>query len=103
MRLKCDNRILTKDQPKSLLTAAAAAGATTLTVASNTAFSNGDYILYVGQAFPRRHLRETLLAFEKISPQYLDLKFIAIGNDKYNPPIIEKLRAMSPVKLEVTN
>src|SRR3990167_690517 len=45
MRLKCDNRILTKDQPKSLLTAAAAAGATTLTVASNTAFSNGDYIL----------------------------------------------------------
>ena len=49
------------------------------------------YILYVGQAFPRRHLCETLLAFEKISPEFPDLKFIAIGIDKYNPPIITKL------------
>lgn len=50
-----------------------------------------NYILYVGQAFPRRHLRETLLAFEKIAPEFPNLKFIAVGSDKYNPPIINKL------------
>ncbi len=50
------------------------------------------YLLYVGQAFPRRHLRETMLAFEKISPQFSNLKFVAIGKDKYYPPIIEELK-----------
>ena len=64
-----------------------------------------DYILYVGQAFPRRHLKETMLAFEIITDstkparmtlalQGSSLRFlrlIAIGKDKYNPPIIEKL------------
>ena len=50
------------------------------------------YILYIGQAFPRRHLRETLLAFELLSPQFPDLKLIAVGKDKYNPPVIEKLK-----------
>ncbi len=64
------------------------------------------YILYVGQAFPRRHLRETMLAFEKIVPdcetvarlglvkplQGRALQLIAVGKDKYNPPIIEKLK-----------
>lgn len=50
-----------------------------------------DYILYLGQAFPRRHLRETLLAFERIAPEFPQLKFIALGVDKYNPPIIDNL------------
>lgn len=50
-----------------------------------------DYILYIGQAFPRRHLRETLLAFERIAPEFPQLKFIALGVDKYNPPIIDNL------------
>ncbi len=45
MRLKCDNRVLVKDQPKTLLTAAAAAGATTLTVANNQPLANDDYLL----------------------------------------------------------
>ncbi|MEK7151212.1 MAG: glycosyltransferase family 1 protein [Patescibacteria group bacterium] len=74
------------------------------------------YLLYVGQAFPRRHLKETMLAFEQVSQEFLpisqkrnrgssifkpnqndlekigtDLKLIAIGKDKYNPPIIKKL------------
>jgi glycosyltransferase involved in cell wall biosynthesis len=52
----------------------------------------GNYILYVGQAFPRRHLRETMLAYEKIASRFPGLKLVAIGKDKYNPPIIEKLR-----------
>ncbi len=50
-----------------------------------------NYLLYVGQAFPRRHLKETILAFEKISKQFSELKLIAIGKDKYNPPIISEL------------
>ena len=49
-------------------------------------------LLYVGQAFPRRHLRETMLAFEKISPKFPGLKLVAVGKDKYNPPAIEKLK-----------
>jgi len=50
-----------------------------------------NYILYVGQAFPRRHLKETILAFEQIAPEFPNLKLIAIGTDKYNPPIIKEL------------
>jgi len=49
------------------------------------------YLLYVGQAFPRRHLRETLLAFEKIAPEFPDLRFIIVGSDKYRPPILDGL------------
>ncbi|MBI2669633.1 MAG: glycosyltransferase family 4 protein [Candidatus Yanofskybacteria bacterium] len=52
---------------------------------------SGDYVLYVGQAFPRRHLRETMLAFELIAGQFADLKLITVGKDKYNPPIIKTL------------
>ena len=58
-----------------------------------------NYILYVGQAFPRRHLRETMLAFEILASQTGNwkletgnLQLIAIGKDKYNPPVIEKLK-----------
>lgn len=52
----------------------------------------GTYILYVGQAFPRRRLKETMLAYEKIVPKFPGLKLIAVGKDKYNPPVIEKLK-----------
>ena len=50
-----------------------------------------DYILYVGQAFPRRHLKETMLAFEKIHGQFPDLKLIAVGPDKYDAKTIAQL------------
>lgn len=49
------------------------------------------YLLYVGQAFPRRHLKETILAFERLEPKFTGLNLIAIGTDKYYPPIIKKL------------
>jgi glycosyltransferase involved in cell wall biosynthesis len=52
----------------------------------------GNYILYIGQAFPRRHLRETMLAYEKIAPRFPGLKLIAVGKDKYNPPVVEELK-----------
>ena len=63
---------------------------------------NSTYILYVGQMFPRRHARETILAFEKlvtIHPQILenlgmiDLKLILIGPDKYETLTINPLIA----------
>jgi glycosyltransferase involved in cell wall biosynthesis len=50
------------------------------------------YILYVGQTFPRRHLKETMLAFEKLAPEFPGLELIAVGQDKYSPPIIENLK-----------
>jgi len=50
-----------------------------------------DYVFYVGQAFPRRHLKETMEAFEIISSKFPKLKLIAVGVDKYNPRIIDKL------------
>ena len=46
------------------------------------------YILYVGQAFPSRHLKETVLAFEKLAPEFSNLKLIAIGPNKYETPTI---------------
>jgi len=50
------------------------------------------FLLFVGQAFPRRHLEESLLAFEKIAPDFPDLKFIIVGPDKYNSPKIKQLK-----------
>jgi len=44
---------------------------------------NGEYLLYVGQMFPRRHARENILAFEKIAPDIPSLKFVLVGRDKY--------------------
>ncbi|MBI2063422.1 MAG: glycosyltransferase family 4 protein [Candidatus Yanofskybacteria bacterium] len=60
--------------------------------ASYGASSYTSYILYIGQAFPRRHLRETMLAFELIAGQFPDLKLIAVGKDKYNPLLLENLK-----------
>lgn len=49
------------------------------------------YILYVGQMFPRRHAKETILAFSKIASEFPELKMAMIGKDKYVPPIISEL------------
>ena len=49
------------------------------------------FILYVGQAFPRRHLQETILAFKKIAPKFRGLNLIAVGKDKYYPPLVKEL------------
>ena len=48
-----------------------------------------DYILYVGQAFPRRHLKETMLACEK-----LGVKLIAVGTGKHDRVSDEKLEEL---------
>lgn len=49
-------------------------------------YKEGSYLLYIGQMFPRRHARETILAFKKILSEFPDLKLIMVGKDKY-PPI----------------
>lgn len=64
-----------------------------MSYANRNKIKNKNYILYVGQAFPRRHLKETILAFEKIAYEFPRLNLIAIGHDKYNPPIIKNLVA----------
>ncbi len=48
-------------------------------------------ILYVGQAFPRRHARETILAFREIAQKHTGAKLIVIGEDRYQPPCIAQL------------
>ena len=50
------------------------------------------FILYFGQAFPRRHLRETMLAFEMVARRFSNLRLIAVGYDRYYPPVIKDLR-----------
>jgi len=50
-----------------------------------------DFITFVGQAFPRRRLKESLLAFEKIKPSYPDLQFLFIGSNKYLDDSIEQI------------
>lgn len=53
----------------------------------------GPYLLFVGQALERRHLRESIVAFARIAQRYPDLRFVAIGPDRYNPPCIDNLMA----------
>lgn len=57
------------------------------------------YILFLGQAFPRRHLLETLLAFEAVAKDDRALDMIVVGTDKYNPPMISELVASINTRL----
>lgn len=59
------------------------------------------YVLYVGQAFPRRHLRETILAFEKIHSNFKEYKLIAIGPDKYGDNTIDSLMKQVNARLGI--
>lgn len=59
----------------------------------------GDYILYVGQMFPRRRAVESVRAFEKIASEFSNLNLILVGKDKYNPPRVAELVAETNKKL----
>lgn len=50
-----------------------------------------DFIFSWGQAFPRRHFKEAILAFAKIAKDFPDLQYLAACADKYNPPILAAL------------
>jgi len=58
-----------------------------------------EYLLYIGQMFPRRRAYESLLAFDKIAPEFPELKFILVGRDKYDPPHIAETVALINKKL----
>jgi len=58
---------------------------------NNQQLTTNNYILFIGQAFPRRHLKETILAFEKIATEFPALKFIAVGPDKSETPVVNSL------------
>ena len=53
--------------------------------------NNSNYLLFVGQMFPRRHAKETILAFEKLTEEFPRLRLVAIGPDKYPEPTINLL------------
>lgn len=46
----------------------------------------GNYFLSVGQAFPRRGVREAMLAFGIIAKKYPHMQYLVACSDKYNPP-----------------
>jgi GT2 family glycosyltransferase/glycosyltransferase involved in cell wall biosynthesis len=51
----------------------------------------GNFVLFVGQAFERRHLRESIHAFAAIAPRHTEMQFVVIGPDKYEPPVVDAL------------
>ena len=50
-----------------------------------------DFFLSLGQAFPRRHIKESAEAFARIAGQYPDVQYLVACADKYNPPVLAKL------------
>lgn len=63
----------------------------TQTQKRNNTTARKPFIFYLGQAFPRRHLKETILGFEKIASEFPDINLVAVGVDRYNPPVIDGL------------
>ncbi len=51
----------------------------------------GDFFLSVGQAFPRRHVKETMEAFALIADEYPGMQYLVACTDKYNPPMLVQL------------
>lgn len=49
------------------------------------------FILSVGQAFPRRKVKESMEAFAKIADKFHDIQYVVASIDRYNPPIIDNL------------
>jgi glycosyltransferase involved in cell wall biosynthesis len=41
--------------------------------------------------FPRRHAKELVFAFEKIAREFMDIKLILVGRDKYPRPTMNNL------------
>lgn len=55
------------------------------------ALGHSQYLLYVGQAFPRRRVLESIAAFSKIAKKYSDLNFVVVGKDKYKKPVLREI------------
>ncbi len=57
-----------------------------ITALKNKYNIQGDYFISVGQAFPRRGVREAMQAFGIIAKKYPDMQYVVACNDKYTPP-----------------
>ena len=49
------------------------------------------YIISIGQAFDRRNVKESILAFEKVADDFPRIQYLVACIDKYNPPILDEL------------
>lgn len=50
-----------------------------------------DFFISVGQAFPRRHVRDAVDAFGLIAKKHKDVQYLVACADKYEPPVLETL------------
>jgi glycosyltransferase involved in cell wall biosynthesis len=50
-----------------------------------------DFIISVGQAFPRRRTKEAMQTFAKIAEKYPDIQYLVPCTDKNNPPVLDEL------------
>ncbi|MBI1754940.1 glycosyltransferase family 4 protein [Candidatus Azambacteria bacterium] len=47
-----------------------------------------DFIVSVGQAFPRRHVKEAIEAFGRVAAHHPRLQYLVACTDKYDPPVL---------------
>ncbi len=50
-----------------------------------------DFFLSIGQAFPRRHVKEAVEAFGSIASRYPHIQYLVACIDKYQPPVLDAL------------
>lgn len=50
-----------------------------------------DFFISVGQAFPRRHVRDAVDAFGLIAKKHKDIQYLVACADKYEPPVLATL------------
>src|SRR3989344_9196620 len=50
-----------------------------------------DFFISLGQAFPRRHIKESVEAFTQIAARYSDIQYLVACADKYSPPVLAEL------------
>ena len=58
-----------------------------------------DFFLSIGQAFPRRHIREAIMAFACIAQKYSNMQYLVACKDAHNPPVLENLIKESNQKI----
>ena len=59
-----------------------------------------DFFLSVGQAFPRRHMKEAIEAFGRIASHYPHIQYLVACIDKYQPPVLDALIKRINIKEE---
>jgi len=50
-----------------------------------------DFFISLGQAFPRRHIKESVEAFAQIAARYPNVQYLVACADKYSPPVLAEL------------